>query len=474
MNQKNLDVLVNVIGAVESGGQVYGKRNYKAYTAPYTNSSIEHTITLGWCQFYGSEAKRLIQMILNKDSEGFGKLDSAGIEEMLSKDWVSIRWNPTSAQKEVLISLIDSPAGHASQDELFKELMQKFISDCEAKYTKDVKAVMMYCEIRHLGGSAVNRIFERLNGDYSLDAIMASLVRDQKDITNDNQVGDFKFWSRHLKCKEFIERYAGEESMSERQKILNVARSWMGYNEGDGSHRKIVDIYNAHRPLARGYKVQYSDAWCATFVSACAIKAGLTNIIPTECGCGDQVELFKKLGEWVEDDGYVPSAGDIIYYDWGDSGSGDNKGWSDHVGIVESCDGRYISVIEGNKNDAVGRRVIEVNGRYIRGFGVPKYSDDDAPAADPENKLPAVSKSKFTVSGKGYPNDVVVFTGTVKTVLNVRKWAGTSNATCSFSPLQTGVKVEVCDSIKADDGSTWYFIKYNGKYGFVHSSYVSG
>lgn len=57
--------------------------------------------------------------------------------------------------------------------------------------------------------------------------------------------------------------------------------------------------------------------------------------------------------------------------------------------------------------------------------------------------------------------------------LNVRKWAGTEHGTCSFSPLNTGSKVSVCDSVKASDGSLWYYIKYNGKYGFVHSKYVA-
>ena len=55
MTQQNMDVLTNVIGAVESGGQVYGRRDYAAYAAPYTNSEKEHTITLGWAQNYGAE-----------------------------------------------------------------------------------------------------------------------------------------------------------------------------------------------------------------------------------------------------------------------------------------------------------------------------------------------------------------------------------------------------------------------------------
>ena len=213
MNAENMQVLVNTIGAVESGGQVYGKRDYAAYTPPYTGSQEEHTITLGWAQNYGAEARELVQMIFDADPEGSAKIDSKGsVKAMLGKDWEATRWKPTAAQKKVLVALITSDAGKECQDKLFAKLMAGFIADCAAKYTDDVRAQMMYCEIRHLGGlGPVNRIFGRLGGDYSLDAIMASLVRDQKDTTNDNQVGDAKFWPRHLKCKEFIERYAMDE-----------------------------------------------------------------------------------------------------------------------------------------------------------------------------------------------------------------------------------------------------------------------
>lgn len=155
--------------------------------------------------------------------------------------------------------------------------------------------------------------------------------------------------------------------------ILGIARGWLGCKESDGSHKKIIDVYNSHKPLARGYKVKYTDSWCATFVSACAIKAGYTNIIPLECSCNQMINGFKKIGRWCEDDAHVPSLGDVIFYDWQDSGKGDNKGSSDHVGIVEKVEGSTITVIEGNKNDAVGRRKLQINGRYIRGYGLPKY-----------------------------------------------------------------------------------------------------
>ena len=159
-----------------------------------------------------------------------------------------------------------------------------------------------------------------------------------------------------------------------REKVVNLAKEWLGKNEGDGSHRSIIDIYNNHKPLARGYKVKYTDAWCATTVSALAIKLGCTDIIPTECGCNPMIQLFKNIGEWVENDAYIPSPGDIIFYDWDDNGVGDCTGGSEHVGVVEYVSNGYITIIEGNKNDAVGRRKIPVNGKFIRGFGVPKYT----------------------------------------------------------------------------------------------------
>ncbi len=99
-----------------------------------------------------------------------------------------------------------------------------------------------------------------------------------------------------------------------RQKVVETAKKYLGCNEADGSHRKIIDGYNAHKPLARSYKVTYTDAWCATFVSFISIQCGLTDIMPTECGCGAMIELYRKLGRWEENDAYVPKVGDIISF----------------------------------------------------------------------------------------------------------------------------------------------------------------
>lgn len=167
-----------------------------------------------------------------------------------------------------------------------------------------------------------------------------------------------------------------------RQKVVDTAKGYMGCRESDGSHQKIIDIYNGHAPLARGYKVKYTDAWCATFVSAMAVLAGLTDIIPTECGCEQQINLFKAKGRWNEDGNAVPEIADIMYYNWDDT-TQPNDGYADHVGYVAEVNGNTITVIEGNCSNAVGERKIAVGNGYIRGYAKPDYASK-ATASSPD------------------------------------------------------------------------------------------
>lgn len=163
-----------------------------------------------------------------------------------------------------------------------------------------------------------------------------------------------------------------------RQKVADLINSWVGKKESDGSHKEIIDIYNSQSSLPRGYKVKYTDAWCATTTSAVAIKLGYTAIIPVECSCSKLIEIAKKMGIWVEDDSYVPSVADLVLYDWQDSGSGDNTGDPDHVGYVTYVNksSGYFVVTEGNYSDAVKKRTVSINGKFIRGFITPKYTDN--------------------------------------------------------------------------------------------------
>ncbi len=217
------------------------------------------------------------------------------------------------------------------------------------------------------------------------------------------------YYDKYAKAAATEPEKEGGNSMSDRQNIVNAAVSYIGCKESDGSHKKIIDLYNSHKPLARGYAMKYTDAWCATFVSAMAIKCGLTAILPTECGCEKMIELFKKLGSWQENDAYVPQPGDVIFYDWDDSGSGDNRGYSDHVGIVEKVSGSTITIIEGNMSNAVGRRNLKVNARYIRGYGVPKYKDGGSASGGNTGSGTGTGSTDKALSFK--VGDVVEFTG---------------------------------------------------------------
>lgn len=161
-----------------------------------------------------------------------------------------------------------------------------------------------------------------------------------------------------------------------RNKYVQTAQTYLGAKQGGEKHREIVEIYNSYLPHPRGHTLTVKDYWCAAFESAIAILCDLTTIIPVECSCNEQIDLLKKIGSWEERDDYTPNVGDLLYYDWQDSGSGDNMGQADHVGIVVSVVDDDILVIEGNKGSShiVGYRHISVNGINIRGFGLPDFA----------------------------------------------------------------------------------------------------
>jgi hypothetical protein len=178
-----------------------------------------------------------------------------------------------------------------------------------------------------------------------------------------------------VKALEFgFARDVSDEEKALRLQLVSTAERWLGSKESDGSHQPIIDRYNAHEPLAQGYLVKYEDNWCATFGSVVAIQTGLTDIIPTECSCERQINLFAQMGRWEEKDAYVPLPGDYIFYCTDNLLPGDCTAWSNHVGIVVGTRLGYIKVIEGNADDQVTYRYIPVNDITIRGYGIPDYA----------------------------------------------------------------------------------------------------
>lgn len=167
----------------------------------------------------------------------------------------------------------------------------------------------------------------------------------------------------------------GWSSYGDKQYVSHVLRYYpfgnYNYGIGNGVITKIAASQIGNKggaPYWSWYGFKGRVEWCACFVSWCANEGGYiqSGIIPKFSGCGDGANWFKTRGQW-QSRSYKPSAGDIIFFDW------DGNGTPNHVGIVEKCDGRTVTTIEGNSGDACKRRTYSVGASVIYGYGVPTY-----------------------------------------------------------------------------------------------------
>lgn len=136
--------------------------------------------------------------------------------------------------------------------------------------------------------------------------------------------------------------------------VVDVALSQVGNKGGE--------------PYWRWYGFNSRIEWCAVFVSWVYNQVVELNIaVPKFSTCHTQgVPWFKTLGLWKEK-GYVPKSGDVIFFDW------EQDGHVDHVGIVETSDGKEVYTIEGNSRDEVKRKKYKIDSKYIYGYGIPKH-----------------------------------------------------------------------------------------------------
>ena len=113
--------------------------------------------------------------------------------------------------------------------------------------------------------------------------------------------------------------------------------------------------------FGKGQLVTIAKSWCAD-------QAGLIQkeVVPKFSVCTDGVALFQAKRKW-QGGGSVPTPGSLIFFDWNQDGA------SDHVGIVESCDGTTVHTIEGNSGDAVKQNSYTVNSQSILGYGLVTY-----------------------------------------------------------------------------------------------------
>ena len=226
-------------------------------------------------------------------------------------------------------------------------------------------------------------------------------------------------------------------------------------NAGSNNYTKFArDVNNWNQPGCQG------QPWCAVYQFWKLVKVfGLTKALQIMGGgfynCQSVTRHAKQKGTWHS----TPKKGALIIFRNGS-----------HIGSVNSYDTTYVYTNEGNTSSAPG---VVANGGACRNKKY-KLTDsaidgyvwiDYGTTEDQKSTETAVQLSK-----------VPKWVGMVNTAeLNVRSWPGKENPTIKKYPyLAQNNLIDVCDTIKAADGSTWYYVRIVNKYyGFVAARYIT-
>lgn len=296
--------------------------------------------------------------------------------------------------------------------------------------------------------------------------------------------------------------------MSRRDEFVEKAMSWLGTKEGSKGHKQIIADYN--KACAKGREMYNDTPWCAGFVGAVAqetsneLKDGLG--VPVDCSCGNMIDMAKKAGIWEENDAYTPRKGDIVMYDWKDNGKGDDTTGHDHTGIVSSVTAKQFKVVEGNKTkavdgvDGVATRTMNINGKNIRGFIIPKFADEvETPPEEPTKPSKSIDEvAREVIAGKwgnnperkqrliaeGYDYNAVqakvneilgasskpssnIYVVRTNSGLPLRLRAKPSTSSAKLASMPVGTELEV-ESIT----NGWAKTTYNGKSGYCSADFL--
>lgn len=266
------------------------------------------------------------------------------------------------------------------------------------------------------------------------------------------------------------------------KKVIETAKSYNGASEGSEKHKEIVSAWNKLSGIPG--KATVKTPWCAIFVSVVFAKAGAGSLVKPEWNCAALRDNFIKAGRWTENENVVPDPGDVVIYNWDDKSnyaSTDNKGSADHTGIVISVsDSKKTFVVqEGNYGSAhsCSQRRMNVNGRYLRGFGRPAYASlaDPEPASGPS---PARGYDKTGLAyAKSYKSSIAgTYRVTASGGLNLRnapgtgKYMGLKTKVLKVIPYKSTLR---CYGFYTNyDSGVWYLVKYAGITGYVYAGYL--
>lgn len=194
--------------------------------------------------------------------------------------------------------------------------------------------------------------------------------------------------SYYKKSKYYKRLMALQLTGSNRQNVLAIANSQMGYHEGNKLSQIGGTSSGSGNYTEYGYYYGLQGAWCAMFVNWCARENGTsTKVIPRYCAVMSYYAYYNKKGQhfytWAKTKGgkgsYTPKAGDLIFF------SDRLGGSTHHIGYVRSFsikNGKVtVTTLEGNTSDQAKIRTYTLkkggNGymgsRYIKGFASPNY-----------------------------------------------------------------------------------------------------
>lgn len=150
-------------------------------------------------------------------------------------------------------------------------------------------------------------------------------------------------------------------------RLCEYAKTKLYIKEGTKEFCALIDDYNNNCRIPNTYKMRYTDAWCATFVSICLTHCGYGKIYNSvECN-----QMYSKMKAYTISKKNA-KVNDIVFYSWKRNNN------LEHVGIIVQRSNNVLTVIEGNKNNSVNERVIGVYDGFISHIvSLPSNNDSD-------------------------------------------------------------------------------------------------
>ncbi len=139
-------------------------------------------------------------------------------------------------------------------------------------------------------------------------------------------------------------------------------------------------------PYWSWYGFEERIEWCGCFTSWCLNQVGKDEPYFTRCQ-SEGATWFIEHDSWGDRDYPDPAPGDLIFFDW------DLDESADHVGFYIGTDGTYFYTVEGNAEDVCKLKRRPWSYKWLFGFGLMEWSEENYTVKPQETDAPAESTS---------------------------------------------------------------------------------